>query len=340
MAILPGGVARRRHSNTFGPVLAAIVASILAHLAMWPVGDRVVKLGRDRKLPERESTVMEVTLAPDPAREEPEADPSKIPETVRLDGIVEEERPEDAKRVAEFDNKTDREMVAPNRPKARPMTPQGNPKATDDRNAAPEPKAADAPAPRGLALPLGGTRSAGESSDRSGEGQEHKAPSVPSPALAPSPRSLKGVPRSDSKVWGEPGTRDKIDDVDEGEASILETQRWKYASFFNRMKDDIDQYWDPVARLKARDPDGRINGSKTRTTRVMIILNADGSLDKIKLEKSCNVDYLDDEALRAIRSAAPFPNPPQGMLAEDGKLHVPFGFIVEMGKGRIFRYRR
>ena len=306
---------------------------------MWPVGDHVVKLGRDRTLPERDTTVMEVTLGPDPVKEL-DSPATEARDTVRLDQLEREERPEDAERSAEFDSTTSRERVAPQRPRQKAAQPRGRPEGNSDRNAAPEPRTVDPPATRGLALPLGGTRSAGDAGASRGDGTDSQTPSPPAPRSAPSPRSLKGVPRSPIPR-GASGNTDRIDGVDEGDATILNTQRWKYASFFNRMKNDIDQYWDPVARLKSRDPDGRINGSKTRTTRVMIILNADGSLDKIKLQKSCNVDYLDDEALRAIRSAAPFPNPPQGMLdPEDGKLHVPFGFIVEMGKGRIFRYRR
>lgn len=300
-----------------------------------------MQLGRGRTLPERESSVMEVTLGPDPAKEEPTVDSPKRADTVRLDAIEDETRPEDAERESEFDSNTSRERVAPPRRRSQPAMPAGNPQANNSETAAPKPEEVEPPAPRGMALPLGGQRSAGSEGETSGEGEAATLPSPPAPKLAPSPRAIRGDPRSDAKTWGERGTRDKIDDVDPGDATILKTKRWKYASFFNRMKDSIDQYWDPVARLKARDPDGRINGSKTRTTRVMIILNADGSLDKIKLEKSCNVDYLDDEAMRAIRSAAPFPNPPQGMLdPRDGKLHVPFGFIVEMGKGRIFRIHR
>ena len=322
-----------------GPIVGALVASALAHVVLWPVGNRIVELAGDRELPEAD-TVMEVTLSP--AREkEAESKPVDMSDTVRLDKLTEEKRPEDAQRVSEFDNSTDRETVAPRRRRSTPATPQGNPKANSDRNAGPDASSSKAPAPKGLALPLGGTRAVGESAEQGEHGDASKTPVPPSPSFAPSPRSLKGAPRSRSDRWGAPGTTDHIDDVDEGSASILNTQRWKYASFFNRMKNDIDQYWDPVARLRARDPDGRINGTKTRTTRVMIILNADGSLHKIKLQKSSNVDYLDDEALRAIRSAAPFPNPPQGMLdPSDGRLHVPFGFIVEMGKGRIFRYKR
>lgn len=315
------------------------MGSFLAHLVLWPLGDRVVQLGRDPVIPEREDTVMEVTLSPE---REPEADdPAKIAEVVRLDAVTDERAPEDAKRVSEFDNSTEHETLAPPQQRSRAATPQGSPKANDDRNAAAEPKAADTPAPRGIALPLGGTRSAGADGERAGKSDERSTPVPPASAFAPSPRSLRGVPESRSKDWGQPGSRDKIDDMDEGDASILNAQRWKYASFFNRMKDDIDQYWDPVARLRARDPDGRINGSKTRTTRVMIILNADGSLYKITTQSSSSVDYLDDEAIQAVRQAAPFPNPPPGMLdPTDGKLHVPFGFIVEMGKGRIFRINR
>lgn len=314
------------------------MVSVLVHLALWPVGERVVDLGRERTLPERETDIMEVTLSPQPPPT-PD-DPSEVPDTVRLDGITKQERPEDAQRFSEFDNTTERETVAPNR-RSRPATPQGSPEADADRNAGPDPTPPEPSASKGLALPLGGARSAGASGDADDQGEASKAPSVPSPSFAPSPRSLKGTPSGRDRSFGQPGTTDTIDDVDPGSATILDTQRYKYASFFNRMKDDIDQYWDPVARLKARDPEGRINGSKTRVTRVMIILNADGSLDKISIQQSCNVDYLDDEAVRAVRSAAPFPNPPQGMLDPvDGKLHVPFGFIVEMGKGRIFRINR
>jgi len=313
------------------------VASILAHLVLWPLGDRMVKLGRDRTIPERESTVMEVTLSPE--RDPADDDSVSAGKTVRLDALTDERPPQDATRVSEFDNSTERETVAPSRRRSRAATPQGRPKANDDRNAGPEPKSSNAPAPRGIALPLGGRRAVGGGAEPAGTGDKTATP--PAPSFAPSPRSLRGLPGSRSKEAGQPGSSDKIDGVDEGDASILNAQRWKYASFFNRMMEGIDEHWDPVARLRARDPDGRINGTRTRTTRVMIILNPDGSLHKIKTSQSSNVDYLDEEAIQAIRKAAPFPNPPPGMLnPDDGKLHVPFGFIVEMGKGRIFRIKR
>ncbi len=315
------------------------MGSFLAHLVLWPVGERIVKLGRDRALPERENTVMEVTLSPAPTP----ADDDEVSngKTVRLDAVADERPPKDATRVSEFDNSTDRETVAPRRRRSRATIPQGTPKPNDDHNAGPKAMSPDAPAPRGTALPLGGARSAGSDGARSGSSDDASTPTPPAPTFAPSPRSLKGLPRSRSRERGAPGSTEKIDDVEEGDASVLNAQRWKYASFFNRMRDGIDSHWDPAARRRERDPDGRISGTKTRITRVMMILNPDGSLHKVKTLKSSNVDYLDEEAIQAIRQAAPFPNPPLGMLdPEDGKLHLPVGFIVEMGKARIFRIKR
>ncbi|MEM6290295.1 MAG: energy transducer TonB, partial [Myxococcota bacterium] len=247
-------------------------------------------------------------------------------------------RPKEAKRVSEFDSTVDKETQRSRR--APPSVPKGQPKASDV-----DPSGGGEKSSGGKALPLGGRQAAGDADARPGLNEAGKpSPGMVGPGTTPSlsPRAAKGLPDAVRKNWSPPGTRQNFDDVDEGDSTVLNTHRWKYASFFNRLKNDIDQYWDPVARLRARDPDGRINGTKTRRTKLMIILNGDGSLHKVKLVRSCNVDYLDDEAIRAVRSAAPFPNPPKGMLdPADGKLYVPFGFIVEMGKkGGIQRYRR
>jgi hypothetical protein len=50
--------------------------------------------------------------------------------------------------------------------------------------------------------------------------------------------------------------------------------------------------------------------------------------------------FLDDEAIAAFREASPFPNPPQGLLDETGRIRFQFGFFFEIGDRpaiRIFR---
>ncbi len=314
-----------------------VAASVLLHLVLWPVGNGVVGMAGGRPLPDTDE-VMEVSLVPDARSEETSDDERAIPEVVDLDEVTDQRRPKDAKRKSEFDSTTAKET---RRSSTTPSSvPKGRPRAADF-----EPNGGGEKSSGGKALPLGGREAVGEALKRPGVNESGKpSPGYVGEGTKPSlsPRAAKGLPDSVRKRWSPPGSRQDLDEIDPGESTVLNTQRWKYASFFNRLKNDIDQYWDPVARLRARDPDGRINGTKTRRTKLMIILNGDGSLHKVKLLGSSNVDYLDDEAIRAVRSAAPFPNPPKGMLdPEDGKLYVPFGFIVEMGKkGRIQRYRR
>lgn len=328
---------RRSDNSAIGPIAIAVGVSLLLHLVLWPVGDRVVKLGGERELPRHES-VIEIDLQPD-TRVENQTEEVTLPgELVDPEWLVDETPPKDSKRVAEFDNTVPRERVARGRDK--PSAPKGQrvPKSGPTT----PPQGGGDEKPRGIALPLGGRRAAGDA------GSDSTTPSAataegPGVGKRPSlsPRAAAGIPDSMRERWGKAGSMDAVEDVEEGDNTLLDTHRWKYASFFNRLRDDIAQFWDPIPLLQARDPDGRKNGTKTRRTRLLIILNADGSLHKVSIKRSSNVDYLDEEAIRAVRSAAPFPNPPQGMLdPDDGKLHVPFGFIIEMGKGRIQRYKR
>ena len=56
----------------------------------------------------------------------------------------------------------------------------------------------------------------------------------------------------------------KLDNVDEGEGTYLNTKEWKYASFFNRVKQSVSQQWNPGQQLRLRDPTGNIYGGRDR----------------------------------------------------------------------------
>ncbi len=326
------GVPRRNRNSPLGPVMAAVVASILVHLVLWPLGDRVMALGNDRDRPEPPS-VLEVSLVPEPQEElAPVERPGQV---VKLDEIDNPRPPKETERVAEFDNQTTRERARPLRRPKPTVPPPGNAKLTR-----PESSGGQDEAPKGAPLPLAGMRSAGD--EGAGESARGSNPGAPGKGEAPSlsPRTLRGVPKPVLERPGASGSTQKIDDVESGDDSVMNARRWKYSSFFNRMRDNIEPHWDPISRLKARDPTGRINGTKQRRTMLEIVLNPDGSVNKINLVRSCGVDYLDREAISAVRSGAPFPNLPPGLLGEDGLFREQFGFIVDFTKSRIMRIRR
>lgn len=139
------------------------------------------------------------------------------------------------------------------------------------------------------------------------------------------------------------GSVDMVEGVEEGEITALNSKQWKFATFFNRLKRQVAQSWDPSAVIMRRDPTGRVYGSENRVTYLQVTLDRSGAVLAIHVVKSSGVDELDSEAVRAIRAAQPFPNPPGGLVDErSGQIVFPFGFHVQMGgrnNWRIFRYK-
>jgi TonB family protein len=129
------------------------------------------------------------------------------------------------------------------------------------------------------------------------------------------------------------GNVDHLDDVDNGDETALNSKRWVYASFFNRMKRQVAQNWDPGSVWRRIDPTGQVNGYKTRVTEVRVSLAPNGSLAKIVVTTPSGVADLDDEAVRAFHAAAPFPNPPKDLVAKDDLITFAFSFYFEIGGG-------
>lgn len=133
---------------------------------------------------------------------------------------------------------------------------------------------------------------------------------------------------------------DHLRDVDEGDGTLLNSREWKYASFFNRVKQSVGMHWNPNETLRRRDPTGNMFTGKDRHTLLEITLDEKGRVTNIEVEKSSGLDFLDMEAVSSFQRAQPFPNPPPGLLSDDSKVRFSFGFFLEMGGGprmRLFR---
>ena len=138
------------------------------------------------------------------------------------------------------------------------------------------------------------------------------------------------------------GTQDHLKDIDDGDETSLNSKKWKFASFFNRVKAQVREHWRPADVYRRRDPTGSIYGSKDRYTLLRVQLKPDGSLANVALETPSGVEFLDDEAIEAFKEAQPFPNPP-GQLVDNGSgmIDFKFGFYFEIGgatRFKAFRY--
>jgi len=127
------------------------------------------------------------------------------------------------------------------------------------------------------------------------------------------------------------GSVDHLEDVENGDETALSSKRWIYASFFNRLKRQVAQNWDPATVWRRSDPNGTVYGFKTRVTEVRVALSKKGELTKIVVTTPSGVTELDEEAVRAFHAAAPFPNPPEGLVAKDNLITFAFSFYFEIG---------
>ncbi|HTL32326.1 MAG TPA: TonB family protein [Kofleriaceae bacterium] len=158
------------------------------------------------------------------------------------------------------------------------------------------------------------------------KGQSGAGGGVPDLNLKPSTEQLERA------LGG--GNVDHMDDVLAGEETAVNSKRWIHASFFNRLKRQVAQNWDPAAVWRRNDPNGQVYGFKTRVTEVRVALSLKGDLTKIVVTGPSGVPELDEEAMRAFHAAGPFPNPPKELANGDGLITFAFSFYFEIGQPR------
>ncbi|MCC6807221.1 MAG: TonB family protein [Deltaproteobacteria bacterium] len=163
----------------------------------------------------------------------------------------------------------------------------------------------------------------GEAEQAEQEGKEEsKAAKINSPKdLIPSVGVL-------AKIAGAPANDFLPDDIADGEGTFLNSREFKFAPFFNRLKQSVSQHWKPLNEFRRRDPSGNIYGYQSRVTIVSVRLNESGEVTNVEVARSSGVDFLDKEAISAFKRAQPFPNPPK-QLMKDGQTEFTFGFHIE-----------
>jgi TonB family protein len=295
---------------------------------------------------------------PRPLPPPPEADKDKKEKGQVVDlGQTNDKKPKDARFLSEHDSSVEKETrsrhakagyerplptpSAPGAPSAAPPGQDGRAnrsvpglEGTPGAKRAGEQKVAVAPpttegdvpgarAPRGGAAPAPAPGAGGEGGvKRSGAPSEN-------PLIAPGTLA---------RIAGGPAP-DHLDGIDEGESTFLNAKGWKYATYFNRIKQAVAAAWDPLTPLEARDPDRTMFGYKDRFTLLGVTLDDSGRLKTLVVEQTSGVEFLDRAALTAFRTAQPFMNPPRGIVDERGEIKFSFGFFLEVGHTGLRIYR-
>jgi len=161
-----------------------------------------------------------------------------------------------------------------------------------------------------------------------------KSPSLKdlTPSFKPAPPPLDSASVAQGGGEGPSATDDHLKDIKTGMQTLLSTREFVYYSYYNRIKDKLRQYWEPKIKEKMERivRQGRTIASTTdRITRIVIILDQSGTLVRVQIVGASGVSDLDDAAVEAFRAAAPFPNPPHGIVDPDGTIKIRWDFVLE-----------
>lgn len=127
-------------------------------------------------------------------------------------------------------------------------------------------------------------------------------------------------------------TSDYIKDKEPGLETLLSTREFVYFSYYNRIRHQLNQYWEPKIKDKVVHlfkQGRRVAATEDRITQVLITLDQRGVLQKVQVIGRSGIMDLDEVAIEAFRLAAPFPNPPKGIIEQDGTIKIRWDFIVE-----------
>jgi len=275
-----------------------------------------------------------------------------------------EQRPDDARFLAEYDSRVSRETKgAVGKGQAGAPQPAAPAQPPSPPSAAQPPSPAGGPKSQALAMrgPLGtkvpGTSSPasevqtigpdGDLAHRAGAGpvRPPEVPgggSLPGSETRPTPNLVPSQSMLEHALGMGSGSPDFLEDMEEADSTGLNAKKWKFAAFINRVKRAVAEEWHPDELLSRHDPSGHIYGANDRTTVLKVQLRPDGGIADLQVSRPSGVDFLDDEAMSAFRRAQPFDNPPAGMADSDGFIRFKFGFIVQLSgrtSFKVYKYR-
>jgi len=119
---------------------------------------------------------------------------------------------------------------------------------------------------------------------------------------------------------------------DSADATRLNTREYLYHSYITRIRRLVNFYWNQnIQNVPRSEPLVK----PSYTTLVNVTLDGNGSVESIGVQQTSGSDVLDNCIVDAFRIAGPFPNPPESLVSDDGRVYLPdFGFTLEVGHAR------
>ena len=136
----------------------------------------------------------------------------------------------------------------------------------------------------------------------------------------------KGVWEEQRELYQSP-LENMVPEVRPGNQTALRSRKHPFAQFIATMHRTIHDKW-AFGFLEQLDGMGRGHelNKPELWTRVEIVLNGDGSLDKLRTVRYSGNMQFDNAAREVVRNAGPYPQPPREILSGNGKVYIHWAF--------------
>ena len=167
--------------------------------------------------------------------------------------------------------------------------------------------------------------------DRFDPDRNGRLASLPSPFTITNKDGMqKPVPASSTEARRAGAPNNDLLNEEVGDATRLNTREFLYAGYINRIRRLVSFYWKQnIDNIPRSEPLTK----SSYTTVVDVVLDSHGALESIEISTRSGSDVIDNCIIDAFRIAGPFPNPPEQLIAKDGRVYLPeFGFTLEVGQ--------
>lgn len=267
-------------------------------------------------------TLLVETPPPPVVEEPPEPEVPDEGQIVEVPRPEKEERPEDAEYLAEYD-RTVPEETRTERVKV-------NPDVLSDQFSEESKLEFENLMDLDVTEPSTGAQVGNDSFDPDEDGA---LASLPSPFSLTNKDGLqKPVPASHRTQSLAGAPQNDLLDEELGDRVALNSVEIKYADYVLRIRRLVNFYWSQNLDNLPRSV--RLAKPKYETV-VDVVLDGNGALESIVVTTQSGSEPIDNCVVEAFRIAGPFPNPPEQLIAKDGRVYLPdFGFTVEVGHAR------
>lgn len=179
-----------------------------------------------------------------------------------------------------------------------------------------------------------------------GQGLSFKDLAPAKPITPPTAREMEGFRQQEQRQMaqadsGRPGdsqdnpgsaNNDFLKDVKDGDRTMLSTKEFVYFGYYRRIRQRLEVAWNTRLRSTL---DGYVYGgralatNKDYVTGIVVVLDRTGNITRVQVMQQSGARDLDQAAVDAFNQAGPFPDPPSGLVDDQGEIQIPWNFVLQ-----------